>query len=348
MNKTVAFLMKAKIMDKNELQDFVDELTKDYKVFAPVKMNRIFRLKEISKGKEACLGYQNTRQPPKEIFFPQTEILFTYKMDKEGVELEDIPLPNEKRVLFGIRPCDARALVFLDRFFSSGDYKDISYLEKREKTTIIGLACNSPLSTCFCTSLGGSPFGKEGMDLLLEDINEKYLIEILSEQGAKLVEHIPWLKDAENADFERAKKISEEAESTIKLKIAVEGLRKKFDSMFDAPLWDQIYQKCIGCGVCTYLCPTCWCFDILDEGTPTCGRRVRIWDTCQFPLFTLEASGLNPRPSGKERMRQRVMHKFNYFPKDFGELVCVGCGRCVQACPVNLDIREIIKAIMNT
>ena len=339
--------MKAKIMNKNRLPSFIDELIREHRVFAPVKTNSFFRFKEISQGKDARLDYQNTKQPPKEVFFPQTEILFTYKMGEKGVELEDAPPMSEKRVLFGVRPCDARALVFLDRFFSSGDYKDSLYLEKREKTAIVGLACNSPLSTCFCVSLGGSPLGKEGMDLLLEDINEKYLIEILSKRGAKLVENITWLRDAENADLERAKKISEDAESAIKSKIAIEGLREKLDSMFDAPLWDQIHQKCIGCAVCTYLCPTCWCFDVLDEVTPTGGRRVRIWDTCQFPLFTLEASGFNPRLSGKERMRQRIMHKFNYFPKDFGELACVGCGRCVQECPVNLDIREVIKTIMN-
>lgn len=338
--------MKAKILEKEKIQDFIEELIKEHKVFTPVKINNHFRFKEISGREKINLDYQNTKIPPKEVFLPQTEILFTFRKSKEGIELKDTQSQKEKRVLLGIRPCDARAMVYLDKFFSSGEYKDKMYLEKRENTAIIGLACNRPLSTCFCSPLGGSPFGKEGLDLLLQDINNAYLIEALTNRGEKLIEKAQWLKDASKTDLEKSKTASVNAENAIKKTIKVEGLENKLDSMFESPLWDQINQKCIGCGVCSYLCPTCTCFDVMDEVTSTGGRRVRIWDTCQFPLFTCEASGFNPRPSGKERMRQRIMHKFNYFPKDFDNFSCVGCGRCIQACPVNLDIREVINTII--
>ncbi|MFQ6053921.1 MAG: 4Fe-4S dicluster domain-containing protein, partial [Candidatus Bathyarchaeia archaeon] len=212
----------------------------------------------------------------------------------------------------------------------------------------VGLACNHPRRTCFCTSLGGSPFGRTGMDLLLVDLGDRYLMEILTEKGGKLVEGPLRLRDAGDDDLREAERLSEEAERAMGAEIPVEGLRERLDGMFDDPLWDRIHQRCVGCGVCTYLCPTCWCFDILDEETPAGVRRVRVWDTCQFPLFTRQASGFNPRPSGKERMRQRIMHKFNYFKKDFGEFACVGCGRCVRECPVNLDIREVIEAVTIT
>ena len=115
--------------------------------------------------------------------------------------------------------------------------------------------------------------------------------------------------------------------------------------MYDDPFWDELHLKCLGCGACTYLCPTCHCFDIVDEGNAVRGKRVRNWDTCQFALFTHHTSGHNPRQSGKERMRQRVMHKFNYFVENQGEIACVGCGRCVRNCPVNLDIRAVIEGI---
>lgn len=338
--------MKVKVLERDRLSSLIDELLRKYKVFAPVKRGRLLRFQEISSGKEACLDFQNTKQPPKEVLLPQTEVLFTYKRSEKGVEVERAPPSNGERVLFGVRPCDARGFVLFDKFFSSGEHRDQPYLERRERTAVVGLACNHPRGTCFCTSLGGSPFGKEGMDLLLVDLGDKYLVEILTERGEGLVENAPGLRDASDVDLERAERLSKEAESAIRTKISTDGLSEKLDGMFDDPLWDGIHQRCVGCGVCTYLCPTCWCFDMLDEETPTGVRRVRVWDTCQFPLFTLQGSGFNPRPSGKERMRQRVMHKFNYFPKDFGEYACVGCGRCVRECPVNLDIREVIKALM--
>jgi len=333
--------LKWKVIEKSKLPILIGELADEYEVFAPVKKKSIVSFERISAGNEAYLGFRNTKKSPKEIFFPQTETLFTYKASKKDVELAESPTVKGKRVVLAVRPCDARSFVLLDKFLSSGEHEDVYYLEKRKNTAIVGLACNHPLSTCFCTSLGGSPFGKEGMDLLLQDINDKYLIETVTERGEKLIEKFPWLKDAEKPDIEKAKKLSEDAETAMRSKVSVDGVSEKLDEMFDDPFWDQICQKCLNCGVCTFLCPTCCCFDILDEE----GKRVRIWDSCQFSCFTLQGSGHNPRPSGKERMRQRIMHKFNYFVKNYGENFCVGCGRCVQECPVNLDIREVVGAI---
>ena len=333
--------MNWKIIEKKKLPVLVGELTKEYDVFAPVKEKSIVSFERLSSENQAYLDFRNTKKPPNEVFFPQTETLFTYGTGKKDVEIVESPAVKGKRVVLGVRPCDARSFVLLDKFFSSGEHKDMYYLEKRKNTTIVGLACNHPLSTCFCTSMGGSPFGKEGMDLLLQDVNGKYLIETVTERGKELIKKFPWLKDAKKADIEKAKKLSEDAETAVTSKVSVNGVSEKLDRMFDDPLWDQIYQKCLGCGVCTFLCPTCCCFDILDEE----GKRVRIWDSCQFSCFTLQGSGHNPRPSGKERMRQRIMHKFNYFVKNYGESFCVGCGRCVQECPVNLDIREVVGAI---
>ena len=339
--------MKFKILDKERIPRLIDGLIEEYAVYAPVKKGKIYRFAEISSGEEAYLELHNTKLPPKEVFFPQTEVLFTYEKGAEGEELVEAPAIKRERVLFGVRPCDAKALALFDRFFASGDYRDPLYLEKREKTAIVGLACNRPWGTCFCVSVGGSPHGREGMDLLLVDLGDKYLVEILTERGEKLVENVQRLEDASDADIENAERLSEEAESAIKTELSTEGISDRLDGMFDDPLWDGVHQKCVGCGACSYLCPTCWCFDVLDEEMATGAKRVRLWDTCQFPLFTLQGSGFNPRPSAKERMRQRVMHKFNYYPKEFGLLACVGCGRCVRECPVNLDIREIIRTIMS-
>jgi sulfhydrogenase subunit beta (sulfur reductase) len=336
--------MKWKVVEKCKIPVFVEELTREHKVFAPVKEESVVSFERVSSGDETYLDFRNTKKPPKEVFFPQNEILFKYEVAERSVEIEEASALQGKTVLLGVRPCDAKGFVLLDKFFSSGEQKDSYYLEKRRNTTTIGLACNHPLSTCFCTSIGGSPFGKEGMDLLLQDIDDKYLIETVTERGVKFIEKIPWLKDAEKGDLEKAKKLSEDAEKAIRSKVTVEGMSEKLDTIFDDPIWNRTHQKCVGCGVCTYLCPTCCCFDIVDEETDK-WKRVRIWDSCQFSCFTLQGSGHNPRPSGKERTRQRIMHKFNYFVKNFGESLCVGCGRCVRECPVNLDIREIVEEI---
>jgi ferredoxin len=333
--------MKWKTIEKSKLPALIEELAKEYEVFAPLKEKNTVTTERISSENEVCLDSWNTKKPPKELFFPQTETLFTHRISKNDAEIIESPAIGEKMVLLGVRPCDARSFVLLDEFLSSGEHKDVYYLEKRKNATIVGLACNHPLSTCFCTSLGGSPSGKEGMDLLLQDINDKYLIQTVTEKGDKLLEKISWLKDAEKADIEKGKKLSADVEATVRSKVSLSGVSEKLDRMFDDPFWDQICQKCLSCGVCTFLCPTCCCFDVLDEE----GERVRIWDSCQFLCFTLQGSGHNPRPSGKERMRQRIMHKFNYFVKNYGKSFCVGCGRCVQECPVNLDIRDVIEAI---
>ena len=339
--------MKYKIIDKDKLPGLLDAIIERYRVIAPVDTGKHFRLTEISSGEEADLGLQNTKLASKEILFPQTEVILRVRKGEEGLEAKEVSVEDRDWVLFGIRPCDAKGLTLIDESFTSGEYEDTPYTDKRGKTSIVGLACIHPRATCFCTSLGGSPFGREGMDLQLVDLGNEYLIEILTEKGDRLVEGVQGLRDASDDDIAKAERLSVEAEGAFKDKLSVEGLSEKLEGMFEDPIWDEIHLKCVGCGICCFLCPTCTCFDILDEETATEVKRIRLWDTCQFTHFTLQGSGFNPRPSGKERMRQRIMHKFSYFPKEYGKIACVGCGRCVQECPVNLDIREIIKEIMS-
>ena len=319
---------------------FLDDLLEAHRVFAPVKRDGLVSFEPINGGDEALLDFRNSKRAPKEIFFPCSETLFAYQ---EG-EITDVPLPDERRVVFSLRPCDARSLILLDKVFDAPDYQDPYYVARRENTVVIGLGCNQPLSTCFCTALGGGPFAVDGLDLLFTDLGDRYLVEAITERGEALVAGSPHFRQATEADVNLKAEIAARAEQAVSGP-SVEGVKEQLDGMYDDPFWDELHEKCLGCGVCTYLCPTCHCFDILDEAEGSRGRRVRIWDSCQFPLFTLHASGHNPRPSGKERMRQRVMHKFRYFVENFGEVACVGCGRCVRECPVNMDIREVLNAI---
>jgi ferredoxin len=180
--------------------------------------------------------------------------------------------------------------------------------------------------------------------LLLTDLGDRYLVETITGRGEALIASSHLFRPATEADSTRKAEIAARAEEMISGP-SVEEVKEKLDVVYEDPFWDELHQKCLGCGACTYLCPTCHCFDIVDEGDSVQGRRVRNWDTCQFALFTYHTSGHNPRPTGKERMRQRVMHKFGYFVENLNEIACVGCGRCVRDCPVNLDIRATIEAI---
>lgn len=330
---------------KSKLNDFITRLMEGYAVYGPVEEEGIVSFRRLATPEEIKLDYQNSKKPPKEVLFPQTEMMFHYEKGEGRIRLESTEEVEEDRALFGVRPCDVRALALLDLVFDAPDYKDLYYANKREKTTIVALGCNLPLSTCFCTAFGGSPFFKEGADLFLTDIGDWYLAEALTPKGEKLLDE-EFFQKATKADLRAAAKVKKKALARMAPPPELDGLKEKLDTMIDSTFWDRLHEKCLGCGVCTFLCPTCHCFDIVDEALDSRGERVRNWDSCMFPIYTLEASGHNPRPSGRERWRQRLMHKFDYFPAIYGEFQCVGCGRCVINCPVNLDIRKVIADVM--
>jgi len=302
-------------------------------------------------------GYRNTIIPPKEVFFPQTEVLFTFSEQMPELSVAIQPLPT---VILGIRPCDARAINFLDKVFinkdtqanienGAGNFNDPYYAEKRGRSVIISLACNNPQSTCFCTSLGGSPDGEAGADIILFDLHENLIARPVSKKGEEFIgEFRDWFKEPGEKELNKKNELVAASRDRMRPIEGILNAEAKLDNLFADFLWNEIHMKCLGCGICTYLCPTCHCFDITDEVRNKRGRRLRCWDSCMFPSFTLHASGHNPRPTYRERMRQRIMHKFNYCPKNFREIFCVGCGRCVRNCPVNLDIREIICRILET
>jgi ferredoxin len=335
-------------IDKTEVVGLLNTLIREYKVFAPAEQNGFITFQEIHSGSEAFLDYINSKKPPKEIFFPQSERLFSYDLSKgEGWSVEEPTFKEKQKIIFGIRPCDARSLLILDNVFDEQLYKDPYYTSKRKNTTIIALGCNQPGSTCFCTFLGGGPFSQDGSDILMVDIGQKYILQVVTEKGEKLAKEHNEFKEAEDHSLPSMRDTIETAEASMKSKIEVQKVTEKLDSMFDDPFWDLVSEKCLGCAVCTYLCPTCYCFDITDEVTGQRGERVRTWDSCAFPNFTLQASGVNPRPSSKERLRQRIMHKFDYFVANHGMAACVGCGRCIKECPVNLDIQVVLNSILN-
>ncbi len=336
--------MREKIIQKDALDNFITGLAEDFQVFAPVQKNGLLAFEEIKLGAEISVSALNTKKSVKELFFPQKELLFSFDLTRPG-EMKEPSLSGRKKIIFGLRPCDARSLSVLECVFNGKDFPDPYYLQRKEKTLIITVGCKDPASTCFCSDTGGGPFARENSDLLLYDLDDVYLVEAVTKQGETLLDGASVFADAE-ADLvqkknERVTKAQEACTSQVNLQKVKPWLDENFDNAF----WDTVHEKCLGCGICTYVCPTCHCFDILDETTGKTGERIRIWDSCMYPLFTLHASGVNPRASGKERMRQRIMHKFTYFVDNHSMVACTGCGRCVQYCPVNFDVRKALNQI---
>lgn len=338
----------AKILEKDQLEGYLEGLLKDNIVFGPTRKGDLLLFERVESANDISLGRGNTMNSAKDVLFPQTERLFAYRHGETGVEIDGPSAVKKGSILFGIRPCDARGLILLDKVFGE-PLQDNYYGEKRAKTVIISMACETPDPKCFCLAMGGGPCSAEGSDLLFLDLGDLYLVKAGSPKGMDLLKNTVF-KKANNEVLARADVIEKEAEESMNQTgmghVGIgETIEKRLEALFNDPIWDDITESCLGCGICTYLCPTCHCFDILDEAGQSAGERIRIWDSCQFPLFTHQASGVNPRPSVKERFRQRIMHKLCYLPQNGNLPGCVGCGRCVTECPVNLDIREVIQKI---
>jgi ferredoxin len=330
-------------LDKKDLKSFLQSLIDQYDLYAPVQLTEgVSVYKKIDRPGEVSLTLLNPQKPLKEIFFPQSEVMFDFEKVGKRNQVTSTEEVKKERVILGARPCDIQAISILDEIFLGKDYTDVYFLQKRKLTTIIGFSCNHPLSTCFCSSTGGSPFFREGADLFFIDLEEAFLVELLTEKGMAFQKN-RFFKEADPKDISLAKEIEEKASTKGDASVPIERIEKRLNLMMESPFWDRVHEKCMGCRICTYLCPTCHCFDIVDEALNNRGHRVRNWDSCLSSLYSQETSGHNPRPSGRERTRQRLMHKFNYFPKNFGRVACVGCGRCILYCPVNFDIRQAIE-----
>ncbi len=318
---------------KDQFSALLAALAEEYVLYAPVNVAGKVRFGRVGSPDEVRLDDTNSGVPPKELFLPSCETLYEFAQDQMTEKL-----PDEKRVIVGIRPCDARALTILDSVFDSEDVKDPFYISRRTNTVTVALACNEPRETCLCASVGGDPFGEDGADVLLVDLGDTYEAKAITEKGKKLLKTVKGAKPKAGA----SKKLSDAARKKAGADVDVDDVVAKLASIFESPAWKDVSAKCLSCGACSFMCPTCYCFDMTDERTPSGSRKVRTWDCCMFPQFTLHASGHNPRPTHLERFRQKIMHKFSYHPGRYGVAACVGCGRCIRNCPVGVDLREVL------
>ncbi len=287
-----------------------------------------------------------TSRSAKDFFFPQTESLVNFKVEGKNIEIEDPRRETEDFVVFGVRACDARSFSVLDKVFLA-DPVDSYYKNRREHATIITLACARPAETCFCKTFGINPAEPEGDISCWMDGGFIYLQDN-TEKGKALIGKIESVLEAsdDKAVEAQKKKINEIMDKLPLAGLDTDGFKGDvLDEKFNSEKWAELSRTCLGCGTCTYVCPTCQCYDIKDFDTGHGVKRFRCWDSCMYSDFTKMSAG-QPRLTQLERFRQRFMHKLVYFPmNNGGQFGCVGCGRCLAKCPASLNIVKVIKAL---
>lgn len=333
-----------KALRPENLKDLVQKgLELGYRVFAPVKSDDLVTFERINRPDEVFLESITTRMSPKSILFPRTEKVFSYRIAKEEIALDDQKEVAPPTILFGCRPCDAASFPIMDRLFQ-WDYQDRFWNERRKATLVISISCLDCDDSCFCTSVGLAPDSTQGSDILLTLVSrDQYLAEIMTEKGADFAEKTG-LFDEAGADLDKAI-ATKDVREKLGQKFDIEKIKPWLDENYDHDFWKEVTRMCIGCGICTYLCPTCHCFDLVDEAHYDGGSKIKNWDACQFAQFTVHASGHNPRPDQSSRHRQRIMHKYKYYPDNLGAILCTGCGRCIRHCPMEVNLLRILKGI---
>ena len=331
------------------LQALFHKIAADQDLYLPVKVSDQVNFKAWSEDAEVCLDTLKTVKSPKDAFFPQSENLYTCKKEEKNISIEPQALQEKDFVVFGMKACDVQGVKVLDNVFLS-DPVDTFYAARREHGTMVAIACHEPEESCFC-KVFGIDCAEPAADVAAWFAGEELYWKALTEKGQILTDILSGL--LADADAEDEKKLSEEqtAIRAIVEKLPYSHLSldgwdgNATETRFDSPLWEELYKPCLACGTCTFVCPTCQCYDIRDYDTGKGIRRFRCWDSCMYSDFTLMAHG-NNRKSQKERFRQRFMHKLVYYPENNGGLFsCVGCGRCVNKCPSGLNILKVIKSL---
>ena len=333
-----------KIASKN-LDLLYKEIASLQELYLPVKVAGATNFKKFEEGVEVDINSLQTVKSAKDLFFPQSEDMMEFKMTGKNIEIKDARKEAKPFVLFGVRGCDLKSFEVLDKVFLA-EPVDTMYKAKRDAVTVITLACNNPETSCFCKVFGVDASNPKG-DIQATIAGEETFFEALTEKGSELLSKLTCLEDGDAKAVENEKaEISKKIDALPFVNLDLSDFKgENLMKLFDRPEWEELSKACLGCGTCTFVCPTCQCFDIRDFETNAGVKRFRCWDSCMYSDFTKMAAE-NPRKNQMQRFRQRFMHKLVYYPSNNGGLYsCVGCGRCVKKCPQSLNIVKVIKKL---
>ncbi len=332
-----------------KLGELVSALMEKGPLYAPVKGEKAVDFQKIRQPADVTLDFYNTAMSPKFVFFPQSEEMIRYTLVKDEAQGEIVPVDTAPSVILGVRPCDAKSFEIMDRHFLGAGIIDPYWKDKRDKTVVIGYAfdpATPPDPADFYNTLGIHAADTAGSDIFMIRKDGELLLKGVTEKGEGLLKELAVLETGSEQDeafFAEAIRKGRDVKTRF-AKIEDVAIAEKLVQIFEKKeFWEEKTSACISCGVCTFVCPTCYCFDINDETLFREGARRRFWDACMFTDFTLEASGHNPRPKIFQRYRQKACHKYSYHVTKYGCISCVGCGRCTRSCPVNIDIFSIVE-----
>ena len=333
---------------KENLSALFQSIAENQELYLPVEVSGQVNFKAWTQDANVSLETLKTVKSPKDAFFPQSENLYTVQREGKKLSIEPQALKEQNFVVFGMKACDIQGVKVLDNVFLS-DPIDSFYAARREHGTIVAMACHEPEESCFCKAFG-IDCAEPVADVATWMVDGELYWKALTDKGEALTKAVEsLLTEADGTDAEKLETEKTAIRAIVEKlpysDLSLEGWNgDALTEKFNSPVWEELYKPCLACGTCTFVCPTCQCYDIKDYDTGHGVKRYRCWDSCMYSDFTMMAHG-NNRTSQMQRFRQRFMHKLVYYPaNNNGMYSCVGCGRCVEKCPASLNIVKVIKA----
>ncbi len=343
-------MKKMRYITHENFVKFLNSLRKGYNVFVPVKKGeQRFYARYEKFTDDVTIGEVRPFEPLKAFFTRAREVVaedFSPKIPHS----EDKPF-----AIVGVKACDLKGFKIQDHVFLDHDYKDPIYIKNRDENLIISSDCTCAIETCFCMAVGIKPYPEKDFDINLTEVDHGFLVEAGSDKGEEILEsNTSLFQEANERLVSRQEKARKKVVDEVKRNIKENGIpdQKKYKGIiernFESEIWEEEAKTCVECGACTIICPTCHCFLLYDQKSEEKMARLRVWDSCMIKDYARVAGGANPRPHLWMRLRNRFEKKFDFFPKVADVYACTGCGRCVSACPAKIDIREVLKKLVES
>jgi len=344
--------MKQRFLKKGDLEKFAAAIAKEYELYhlRKGKSGNLHLVKYANGLKGEIIGEVRQFEPLKNFFFYAREKVVDGYDESRQIKGGRRPL-----CILGVKNCDLVGLNILDRVFSEGDFKDPFYVRNREQNLIIAADCTDAIDTCFCRALGHEHFPQKNHDLLMSELRDGYLIEAATPKGKKLLDgNKDIFADAGQDHVKERDRIRKHTGDKVEENISKNKIPRHTEykdivkKNLESEIWKREAETCVECGSCNVVCPTCHCFYLADiQRKDSIELRYKMWDSCMLKRFAGVAGGANPRQHLWERLRNRFEKKFDYFPEVSGQYACTGCGRCISGCLAEIDIRRVLKDLVD-